>query len=328
MAQGYASVTSAEIRSTGRWLPYRRALLWDATDNSLRSLRAGNVLTAKARVAASRDAIGKLGVMMQMHISEAFHALRVEELELTADYLMKKHEEREAAIEERARLREERRVAAELAEERARLDKERNHLMNALGALREGGVTDPELERKLTEIDEAIAQNDYRTANIRAGYVYVVSPALPLGSRRPTSTDAETGGIRVDKLVLVHDIGRAINPTTIEGQLEGAMSLGIGYALFEDASIDPQTGALRGSNLNTYRLGSTLDMPETELLLYEEPAPSGSFGGKGVGMCGIHGVAAAVANAIYDAVGVRMTESPISAEWALAALKTKERRYR
>ena len=79
-------------------------------DNSLRSLRAGNVVTAKRRIEASRDAISKLGAMMQMHISDAFHALRVEEIELTADYLMKKQEEREAAIEERARLREERRV--------------------------------------------------------------------------------------------------------------------------------------------------------------------------------------------------------------------------
>ena len=144
-------------------------------DNSLRSLRVGNVVTAKRRIEASRAAITKLGAMMQMHISDAFHALRLEEIELTADYLMKKQEEREAAIEERARLREERKVAAELAEERARLDKERSHLLNALEALRSSGSTDPELERKLAELDEAIAQNDYRAANIRAGYVYVIS---------------------------------------------------------------------------------------------------------------------------------------------------------
>jgi len=144
-------------------------------DNSLRSLRAGNVVTAKRRIEASRSAITKLGGMMQMHISDAFHELRLEEVELTADYLMKKQEEREAAIEERARLREERKVAAELEEERSKLTKERTHILNALESLRGAGSSDAELEHKLAEIDDAIAQNDFRAANIRAGYIYVIS---------------------------------------------------------------------------------------------------------------------------------------------------------
>lgn len=144
-------------------------------DNSVRSLRAGNALTAEKRLEASRAAIAKLGKMMEMRISDSFHALRIEEIRLTADYLMKKQEEREAAREERERLREERKVAAELAAERERLDKERNHLMNALAALRAGGSSDPVLEHKLSELDKAIADNDYRAANIRAGYVYVIS---------------------------------------------------------------------------------------------------------------------------------------------------------
>lgn len=144
-------------------------------DNSIRSLRVGNVLTAKKRLEASRKAIAKLGSMMQMHISEQFHALRLEEIELTADWLMKKQEEKEAAREERARLREERRVEKELAEEGERLRKERAHIQNAIFALRESGGRDPELEARLESIDAAIAQNDYRLANIRAGYVYVIS---------------------------------------------------------------------------------------------------------------------------------------------------------
>jgi hypothetical protein len=144
-------------------------------DNSIRSLRVGNVLTAKKRLDASRAAIAKLGKMMEMRISEAFHGLRVEEIELTADYLMKQQEEREAAREERERLREERKVEAELAAERERLDKERKHLVNALQSLKASGAEDADLERRLAELDEAIAQNDYRAANIRAGYVYVIS---------------------------------------------------------------------------------------------------------------------------------------------------------
>ncbi|MCR2799482.1 DUF4041 domain-containing protein [Microbacterium sp. zg-Y818] len=144
-------------------------------DNALRTLRAGNVHTAKRRLDASRTAIARLGNMMEMRISDAYHDLRFEELELTADWLMKKQEEKEAAREERARLREEHRVAKELAEERARLDKERAHLENTLAALRARGEDDPILSARLAEVDEAIAQNDFRLANIRAGYVYVIS---------------------------------------------------------------------------------------------------------------------------------------------------------
>ncbi|KAA9136204.1 DUF4041 domain-containing protein [Microbacterium caowuchunii] len=144
-------------------------------DNSLRTLRAGNVLTAKRRLDASRTAIAKLGSMMEMRISDEYHQLRFEELELTADWLMKRQEEKEAAREERARLREEQRVAKELAEERARLDKERAHLENMLAALNARGENDASLTARLAEVDEAIAQNDFRLANIRAGYVYVIS---------------------------------------------------------------------------------------------------------------------------------------------------------
>jgi uncharacterized small protein (DUF1192 family) len=144
-------------------------------DNSIRALRAGNAQAAKKRLERSREAIARYGGLMQMHISDAYHSLRLEEVELTADYLVKKQEEREAAREETARLREERRVAQELAAERERLDKERAHILNAIEALRGIGSQNPELERKLVEIDEAIAQNDFRSANIRAGYIYVIS---------------------------------------------------------------------------------------------------------------------------------------------------------
>jgi len=144
-------------------------------DNSIRALRAGNVQAAKRRLERSREAIARYGSLMQMHISDAFHALRLDEVELTTDFLMKKEEEKEAAREERARLREERKVAQELAAQREKLDKERNHIINAIEALKASGGVDPELERKLAEIDEAIEQNDFRTANIRAGYVYVIS---------------------------------------------------------------------------------------------------------------------------------------------------------
>jgi len=152
-------------------------------DNCVRSLRAGNVITAKNRLEASVTSIAKLGSMMEMHVNPAYHALRIEELELAADFQMKMQEERERAREERERLREERKAEQELAAERERLDKERAHLANAIAALQSNGdeAGRAVLEEKLQTLDKAIEQNDFRVANIRAGYVYVISNRGSLG---------------------------------------------------------------------------------------------------------------------------------------------------
>lgn len=177
-------------------------------DNSLRTLRVGNVVTAKKRLEASRQAIAKLGRMMEMHITDEFHSLRIEEIELTADFLMKKQEEREAAQEEKARLREERKVAAELAAERERLDKERSHIVSVLEKLRASSQGDPSLEQRLAELDDAIAQNDYRVANIRAGYVYVIS------NRGAFGENVVKIGLtrRLEPVERVHELGGASVP--------------------------------------------------------------------------------------------------------------------
>ena len=145
------------------------------SDNAIRSLRKGNPETAIKRVNASRNAIAKLGQMMEMRISDEYHALRIREIELTADFLMKQQEEREAAREERARIREEKRVEAELRMEREKLDKERAHLEKTLSLLAETGEVDQALQERLEEVGRAIEHNDFRKANIRAGYVYVIS---------------------------------------------------------------------------------------------------------------------------------------------------------
>lgn len=145
------------------------------SDNAIRSLRTGNPETAIKRVEASRKAIAKLGRMMEMRISDEYHALRIREIELTADFRMKQQEEREAAREERARLREEKRVEAELKAEREKLDKERAHLARTLELLAAKGEIDEALQARLADVDKAIEHNDFRAANIRAGYVYVIS---------------------------------------------------------------------------------------------------------------------------------------------------------
>lgn len=198
-------------------------------DNGIRSLRLGNVVTAKKRLEASRVAIAKLGKMMDMHISDEYHALRLEEIELTADWLVKKQEEKEAAREERARLREERRVERELIEERERLDKERNHLLNAIAALQAAGGHDEELAARLQAVEDAITQNDFRAANIRAGYVYVISNRGAFGenvvkiglTRRlePLDRVTELGGASVPFRFDVHALFFSEDAVTLENEL-------------------------------------------------------------------------------------------------------------
>jgi hypothetical protein len=198
-------------------------------DNSIRTLKAGNVQTAKRRLDASRVAIARLGAIMQMRISDAYHSLRIEEIELTADWLMMKQEEKEQEREERARLREERRVEKELAEERFRLDKERELLMQTLETLAAAGTTNDDLVRRLTEIDQAIAENDYRAANIRAGYVYVISNRGAFGkgvvkiglTRRldPTDRVSELSGASVPFRFDIHTIYFSEDAVTLEADL-------------------------------------------------------------------------------------------------------------
>lgn len=146
-------------------------------DNLVRGLKPYKLAAAVERLQKVADTIQRLGKTMQIRISAPYLHLRVQELELTADFLQKQAEEKEAERIERERLREERKVAQEIERERARLEKERQHYMNALAALvakgDEAGAA--RLQSQLDDVQRAIADVDYRAANIRAGYVYVVS---------------------------------------------------------------------------------------------------------------------------------------------------------
>jgi hypothetical protein len=205
-------------------------------DNCVRALRAGNVLTAKNRLESSVSAVAKLGAMMEMRINPDYHKLRLLELELTADHLMKLQVEKEEARDERERLREERKAEQELAAERARLDKERDHYVNALKALQDGGdqAAIDDLNRHLHAIDEAIARNDYRVANIRAGYVYVISNRGALGpniikiglTRRlePMDRVRELGDASVPFPFDVHAMFFADDAVTVEANLHRAFA--------------------------------------------------------------------------------------------------------
>jgi xanthine dehydrogenase molybdenum-binding subunit len=135
--------------------------------------------------------------------------------------------------------------------------------------------------------------------------------------------DIQTGEVKVQKIVVAHDIGRAINPITVEGQLDGSIVQAIGYGMTEDFMINKKTDVVETDNFTTYKILSSLDLPETETLLVEQPTPTGPFGAKSVGESGLNAVAPAIANAIYNAVGIRIKDLPITPEKVLHALKGK-----
>jgi hypothetical protein len=200
-------------------------------ENCVRYVKAGNLPSAEKRLAGAATSIARYASMMEMHINPDYHPLRLRELELTADYQMKVQEEREAAREERARLREEQQAERELRAERERLEKERAHYANVLEAL-SGNGSDQErrdLEGKIAEIDGRIAENDYRTANIRAGYVYVISNVGSFGpdivkiglTRRlePTDRVRELGDASVPFGFDVHALFFSDDAVSVEAEL-------------------------------------------------------------------------------------------------------------
>lgn len=136
--------------------------------------------------------------------------------------------------------------------------------------------------------------------------------------------DEDTGVIEVVRYVTVHDIGRAINPMVVEGQLEGATVQGLGFALYEDPVLSPLDGTMLTDGFDRYKLPSSADIPDHEALIVERDDPTGPFGAKSVGESGMFLQAPAVANAVYDAVGIRLRDLPFTPERVLAALRERE----
>src|SRR5262245_26210319 len=126
--------------------------------------------------------------------------------------------------------------------------------------------------------------------------------------------DPETGSVRVMRYVAVHDSGRIIHPEAARGQIIGGVVQGLGYALMEDIHVDPESGAPLTLNLDSFKIPNLLDIPPIEAVLIEHPDPVGPYGAKALGEPPLVPVAAAIANAVYDATGVRIRDLPITAE--------------
>jgi 4-hydroxybenzoyl-CoA reductase alpha subunit len=134
--------------------------------------------------------------------------------------------------------------------------------------------------------------------------------------------DRETGDIRVDHVWIAHDGGTAINPLLVEGQVEGSIYMGLGEALMEESAFRPH-GLHKIPSMLEYKSPTTLETPEITTILVETRDPEGPFGAKEAGQGPLLPVIPAVANAIYDAVGVRIDEVPITPEKILKALDLK-----
>ncbi len=126
------------------------------------------------------------------------------------------------------------------------------------------------------------------------------------------TVDPETGRVLVERITVAHDCGRALNPLTVEGQIQGSVYMGMGQALQEEMVW--KNGRLMNPGLLEYRLPTTLETPLIDSIIVESVDPEGPFGAKEAGEGSLAATLPAIANAIYDAIGVRLNELPMTPE--------------
>lgn len=136
------------------------------------------------------------------------------------------------------------------------------------------------------------------------------------------TVDMETGEITVDKMTDAHDCGCAINRTSVEGQMQGSLSMGLGECLFEEVKFDSR-GRVINASLGEYKIPTALDMPNVDTIIVESSEPNGPYGAKEVGEGAIMPTIPAIINALWDAVGVRINELPVSSERLYKAIREK-----
>jgi CO/xanthine dehydrogenase Mo-binding subunit len=143
------------------------------------------------------------------------------------------------------------------------------------------------------------------------------------GSGVEIEVDTETGHVRITRLINVADVGKPINPRIVETQLSGASLMQLGFSMFEKMHIDG--GQVTNASLADYKIPGIRDVPPVmENEAVDTYQGNGPFGAKGVGELGTFGVSPAIANAIDDAVGVRLTELPLTAEAVFRALRARD----
>jgi CO/xanthine dehydrogenase Mo-binding subunit len=164
---------------------------------------------------------------------------------------------------------------------------------------------------------------DYAPPESATGQTPNVTPFwMVAGSGAEVEVDTETGQLRVTRLINVADVGRPINPKIVETQLSGAAIMQLGFTLFEKMHLDG--GQVTNASFADYKIPGIDDVPAMENETVDAVQSNGPFGAKGVGELATFGVSPAIANAIEDAVGVRLTELPLTAEAIFRALRAKD----
>jgi 4-hydroxybenzoyl-CoA reductase alpha subunit len=158
---------------------------------------------------------------------------------------------------------------------------------------------------------------DYKGAGVGPSPAYSYSACVA-----QVAVDIETGEVMVEKLWMAHDVGQSINPLLVAGQVEGGAYMGYGEATMEQQIF--RKGRHKIPSLLDYKLPTTLDTPEIETMLIEIPDREGPFGGKEAGQGPLNPTVPAIANAVYDAIGVRIDEVPITPDKVLRTLKAQE----
>ena len=196
-------------------------------------------------------------------------------------------------------------------------------------------IDKPEKSMPLVELVRMCAAEGIHRSELaifRAPFGEFLDPETGQGQAHPdyaygahaveVSVDVETGEVEVLKSIAAHDVGQCINPAAVEGQIQGGAQNGQGYALSEEMLYEE--GRLVTPSFSEYLMPTAMDMPKVECIVLESRSGVGPFGAKGIGEPAMTAVAPAIANAVADAIGVRVFEMPITPERVVQALRRRD----
>ena len=189
---------------------------------------------------------------------------------------------------------------------------------------RDGGfslLADP--GQSLTLAQVAARYPDDRTVTVQEDFRYPDEITYVCAQVAEVEVDPETGATRVERIVTAHDVGTVINPVTHQGQIDGGVIMGLGQAVMEEITLD--NGKVVNANLGEYKLPSIRDVPVLETVLVESEGGLAPHGGRAIGEFANNAPPAAIANAVADAVGVRVYDIPVTAEKVYRGLQRNPR---
>ena len=177
--------------------------------------------------------------------------------------------------------------------------------------------------QSLTLAQVAARHPDDRTVTVQEDFRYPDEITYVCAQVAEVEVDPETGATRVERIVTAHDVGTVINPVTHQGQIDGGVIMGLGQAVMEEITLD--NGKVVNANLGEYKLPGIRDIPVLETVLVESEGGLAPHGGRAIGEFANNAPPAAIANAVADAVGVRVYDIPVTAEKVYRGLQRNPR---